>query len=602
MKFLCSRIILGIILIVLGLSWKCGYSRQDSNPITPALESIKIHYTSKPPIKLRNPEKQFRYRKLDPAVVETIEAEILNQLHREGYYLSRMDSTNIQVTSGEIGGILHLYLNPGMRFILKEVDWQLVDSLKIRFGEQILDIIHDNAGRPFTADLQEQMFQRILEIFENSGYPLCQIKTIGFDLDSLDNELKGFILKIEIIPENKITLKGLRLAAKSEISTRYLERTFGFKSGEIYRKTRIEKYQRLLEKQDFIKSIQTPRVVVGSDSLYFLKLNFEENPSTAFDGVVGYIPPPVNQPEVNGYFTGLFNIGLRNLFGTGRKMDIFWQKPDRYSEEFRVKYREPFVFGLPIHAGLELHRLIRDTTYIEWEYALSGEIPLNENLTGLARFYTRQVYPDSLASIVQRLPQTKAVHSVIGFDWDTRNRLYNPTRGFLLSTLYDYGTQRNVGPAYLIKEDSLVEKTNVTKLTGRLALFLQFFKRQVLTLDFHGVLIGYQGQKVQIPDMFWFGGATTVRGYRENQFYGDRVVWLNTEYRFLVGPRSRFFVFTDGAYYSREVPEFKKEYLLGYGLGFRFPGPIGDLQVDYGLAKGTSFSEGKIHFRLINNF
>ena len=85
MKFLSSRIILGIVLILLGLSWKFGYSRQDSNPVTPALESVKIHYTSKLPIKLRNPEKQFRYRKLDPTVVEAIEAEILNQLNREGY-------------------------------------------------------------------------------------------------------------------------------------------------------------------------------------------------------------------------------------------------------------------------------------------------------------------------------------------------------------------------------------------------------------------------------------------------------------------------------------------------------------------------------------
>ena len=592
----------GLVLILLGAFRISLFSQQNSRQTIRALESIRLHYTEKPRVKISNPIKQFRYRKLDDRTIKAIENEMIKQLHQEGYYLSRVDSTTTQVLSGETKAVLNIYLDPGPRFMLIRVNWDLTDSLKSQFQEPVPDVVRDYLGKPYTENSQKQMFQRILTVFENNGYPLCRIETTGFNLDSLDHEPKGFVLNIRILPEDEINLTGLKLPPKTDISTRFLERTFGFKSGEIYRKTRIERYERLLSKQDFIKSTTAPQVVVENDSLYFLKLNFEENPSTAFDGVIGYIPPPVNQPEINGYFTGLFNIGLRNLFGTGRKMDVFWQKPDRYSEEFRVKYREPFVFGLPFHAGVELHRLIRDTTYIEWEYALNGEIPLNENLTGLARFYTRQVYPDSLASAIQRFPQTKAVHTVIGFDWDTRNRLYNPTSGFLLSTLFDYGTQRNIGPAYLIQEDSLVQKTNVTRLTSRLAIFLQFFKRQVLALDFHAVLIGYQGQKVQIPDMFWFGGATTVRGYRENQFYGDRVTWLNTEYRFLVGPRSRFFVFTDGAYYSRKVPQFKEEYLLGYGLGFRFPGPLGDLQVDYGLARGTSFSEGKIHFRLINNF
>ena len=41
---------------------------------------------------------------------------------------------------------------------------------------------------------------------------------------------------------------------------------------------------------------------------------------------------------------------------------------------------------------------------------------------------------------------------------------------------------------------------------------------------------------------------------------------------------------------------------MGYGAGLSFPGPLGILQVDYGLAKDLNFREGKIHFRLINEF
>jgi outer membrane protein insertion porin family len=249
-----------------------------------------------------------------------------------------------------------------------------------------------------------------------------------------------------------------------------------------------------------------------------------------------------------------------------------------------------------------LHRLVRDTTYIEWEYSMNAEVPINENLSGFIRLFNREVYPDSLASLQLRLPQTRAIHTEIGMKWDTRSDIYNPKAGMVFSAYFDYGTQRNVGPQYLLEEDSLADRTNVRKVRGEFAFFWEGFKNQVLALHLHSILIGYQGTQVRPPDMFWFGGATTVRGYRENQFFGDRVGWLNLEYRFLVGPRSRLFIFTDFAYYSRELPEEKEEYLVGYGAGISFPGPLGILQVDYGLARNLSFSEGKIHFRLINEF
>ncbi len=412
----------------------------------------------------------------------------------------------------------------------------------------------------------------------------------------------GFYLDVEIIPGPFVKIAGLKLPEDSPVNIKFLERTFGFKNAEIYNEERILRYDRLLERQDFIKDSQPSTIVLAKDSLFYLQMNFEESPSTTFDGIVGYVPPSVNDPSQDGFFTGLVNVSLKNLFTTGRKLHIYWQKPDRLSEEFQINYREPFLLGFPFHFGGALNRLIRDTTYIEWKYALEAEIPLNENLTGLARFYNRQVFPDSLASAISRLPQTKAVHTELGLQWDTRDDFYNPRKGLFLSTLFDYGSQRNVGPQYLVEEDSLKSKIKVTKLTGNLGIFFPLWRKQVLSLYFQIVLIGYQGQEVKIPDMFWFGGATTVRGYRENQFFADRVGWINSEYRILLGPQSRFFIFGDFAYYSRKLPQYKREYLAGYGLGIRFPGPLGILQVDYGLAKGLVFREGKIHFRLINEF
>ena len=599
-----NKVIKILIIIFLGLEYSAETVSAQDIPDTQVLvlEDIRLHFSHSIPVRINIPTAKYRNRKLDESIIKVIYSEITEQCKSAGYYLMRKDSIALEKFDKEQKTTLHFYLTAGPQFILSKVETELPDSLKAIFGPQVKSVLTDFLNKPYNDDLQKEMFGNILQIFENNGYPLCRITTVDFGLDSLEQDKMGFQLNLKIDPENIIQLSGLKLPSKAEEDLEYIERVLNFKAGEIYNEKRILKYQRLLQRQDFIKTTQKPEIISLADSSYFLKLNFEKAPSTIFDGIVGYIPPPVNDPTQKGYFSGLFNIGLRNLFGTGRRLDVFWQKPDRYSEDFRVKYREPFLVGLPFHLGGMFHRLIRDTTYIEWEYSLNAEIPLNEFLTGLARIYSRQVFPDSLASAVLRLPQTKSFHTELGIQWDTRDDFYNPRSGLLFNLQYDYGTQRNVGPSYLLEQDSLIEKTKVTEVKGQFAFFLTTFARQVLTLHLHGVLIGQQGQKVRPPDMFWFGGATTLRGYREDQFYGDKVGWANIEYRFLLAPLARLFFFTDLGYYERGLPDKKNEFLSGYGLGISFPGPLGILQVDFGMARGLSFSEGKLHLRLINDF
>ena len=567
-----------------------------------ALQEVKIHLAPRvASLKLRNPAKAFRLQKITPALVQKIRENVLQQLRAKGFYLAAIDSTREEET-GQGRGVLHFFISPGVQFLLGKVALHVPDSLQERFLPGLKEASEPYLKKPYSADSQKRLLNSLLSVFENRGYPLCKIRTGGFTIDSLNERQKLVHLKLEVIPGPLVRLQGIRLPLKLRNTADYLSRTLRFRRGELYREKRIDRYRQILKRQDFVKEADLPQVIMGRDSSYYLYLNFKEAPVTSFDGIVGYVPPPANVLDQKGYFTGLVNLGLLNVVGTGRRLDIHWQKPDRFSEEFRVKYREPFVLGLPFHSGLEMHRMVRDTTYIEWEYALNFELPLSESLTGLFRFYNRQVFPDSLASAVLRLPHTKAVHSEMGINWDSRDDRFNPQKGVLFSLKFDYGTQRNVGPEYLLKEDSLVSKIKVTRLTGQLQFLLQFWKRQVLSMDFHTVFIGFQNQPVRLPDMFWFGGATTIRGYREQQFFAQRVGWVNTEYRFFLGLRSNFFVFTDAGYFSREVPARTEQFVLGYGVGIRFPVPLGMLQVDYGLAKGLTFREGKIHFRVVNTF
>ena len=67
------------------------------------------------------------------------------------------------------------------------------------------------------------------------------------------------------------------------------------------------------------------------------------------------------------------------------------------------------------------------------------------------------------------------------------------------------------------------------------------------------------------------------------------------------------FVFFDTGYYLRNAnPSYNidqiSDFKIGYGFGINLETGLGVLGVSFALGKGDSFSEGKIHFGIINEF
>jgi outer membrane protein insertion porin family len=107
--------------------------------------------------------------------------------------------------------------------------------------------------------------------------------------------------------------------------------------------------------------------------------------------------------------------------------------------------------------------------------------------------------------------------------------------------------------------------------------------------------------------MYQFGGANTLRGYRENQFIGAEIAWTNAEYRFILARRSFLFAFLDTGYYNRPEDDLlgtpaARAFKYGYGIGIRLDTALGNLGVSFALGQGDSFGTAKIHIGLINDF
>jgi outer membrane protein insertion porin family len=191
----------------------------------------------------------------------------------------------------------------------------------------------------------------------------------------------------------------------------------------------------------------------------------------------------------------------------------------------------------------------------------------------------------------------------IGIQYDTRDFPINPRSGIRYMASFSFGTKHNTGPEFLINQDSLARREGLKKIRGQLSFYQSLWQNQVFALKFNGSHIEGDRNQLQLSDHFWFGGFESLRGYRENQFHGTSIAWVNLEYRFIVGRNSRVFLFNDWGFYRYDnAKESVNDILTGYGVGIRFDTPLGIMGVDYGLGKGDTFSTGKIHFGIINSF
>ena len=100
-------------------------------------------------------------------------------------------------------------------------------------------------------------------------------------------------------------------------------------------------------------------------------------------------------------------------------------------------------------------------------------------------------------------------------------------------------------------------------------------------------------------NQFRVGGQNSLRGYRDDQFRGNRMFLATLEYRFPIVKRVQGILFTDwgGAWNSRFLPKGADIYgSLGFGVALNTP--FGPFRLDYGRGK----QGGRFHFSMGGSF
>jgi outer membrane protein insertion porin family len=538
--------------------------------------------------------------KIYPNIEDSVKYNLAHHFADRGYIHASFEGTHFETSKDTSQNNFIINIQQGPPTYFNSIDLSGLDSAQYLAVVPYFSFLK---GQVFDdIDIEEEIKQS-LAYFENNGYPFAKVNvpSIYFYYDSSANNYYANV-RLSFSPGLLCRLEHFEIIGNTKTASNVILRELRLTNGELYSQKVVDAIPATLNKLGFFEPVSPPQFFLNPKNEGILRITVKERQTNNFDGVIGYIPS--SGQNQTGYLTGLVNISLRNLFGTGRAVSINWQQLDKYSQLLELKYLEPWIFGYPFNITGDLLQRKQDSTYVQRKFEASFEYLATETISAAITISTEQIIPSIGDSTIFTVFNSGTITTGLNFTVDTRDDPFSPTKGILFANSFSYSSKKINGPSQFITPKTQTE-TNLQRLTLDVSGFYQIFSKQVIALGIHGREL--RGSSFEISDLFRLGGANSLRGYQEDQFLGNRIFWSNFEYRALLAKRTFGFLFFDTGYFLRNADsalgvQKTEGFRIGYGVGFNLETSLGILRVSFALAKGEPFSEAKIHFGIVNEF
>ena len=521
---------------------------------------------------------------------------VLEKYREDGFVFASiaLDVTTIPPDQVQI----HLHIHEGTRARTGEIT---IEGNQLLSTDELRRALGLRKGTPFSHVAFAGGIDKILTLYSERGYPKAEIEPTNFHL----SEERGTVdLHLQIREGNQVRIGAVKLTGLQKTKPEVVLRELPVRVGDVFDQREIDQSFHRLVNLGYFYEVSPSLLEEGkmpAEIIFNAKVT--EARTGRFSGVIGYAPP-TTEFEGAPQLTGVIEAMETNLLGTGRGANFLWKSG--LLQTLKIGYVEPWAFGKPIKIGVEYSQLKQRNQFTDAES--------NENAASVtvgARF--RRLFEGSLGFSYKQidfpannlflpapsppvdLPITDMADSAVqsgvkygvtlGLTRDSRDYFLNPTRGRLDGVAFEFSRG----------------DFRLRKLWIDLRGYYPTWRRQVIALGLHGAMAW--GNNIPPTELFYLGGANTLRGYDEDWFFGPRRVYANIEYRLLVGRTSQFFVFSDlGTVTQVDQPAVFDPLRVGYGFGMRLESKGGLLRMDYGLAEGRSALEGKIHVNLGTSF
>lgn len=435
--------------------------------------------------------------------------------------------------------------------------------------------LRPGSGALFDADRLERMLRAWVDATTERGYPFAaaRIESLAVSGGRVRGGVRldpGPLCRVE-----EVTFPGRTVTRES-----FLRRLVGFHTGMPFRESDWRAGRRRLEQAGLFVSAGEPQVELLSAGNVRVVLPVQEARHNRVEGAVGY-------SGRTRAVTGLVDLQLGNVLGTGRRFAVRWERAQKDQSRLRLEARDPLLGPLPVGARLSLEQEVRDSTYTTAVLELLGEALLGRDFTALAGAeWRRSVLGDEPAARHRR------VSSVFGGRWDTERP--GTWSGGRLETTYRSGRTR-IRPAGGGSETSL--------RLDRAELFTERFVGAgafVLRVGLRAAAISL-ADSLPPSEALRFGGTATLRGFTDEAFAARRFATGQLELG-PAWPEARAYLFVDAAAWRPTGRADRDRDALGFGVGLAQESAGRRVVIDLAIPRGGSIADGRVHAQVERRF
>jgi outer membrane protein insertion porin family len=489
--------------------------------------------------------------------------------------------------------------------------------------EKLRSLMRTSIGSVLNEGTFEQDLTSIERYYSSQGYIATVNESVGIDP-------KTGILNIPVQEER---VEDIRVTGNKKTKTNVILREMNLKKGDVFNfNTLSADLRRIYDLEIFDREIAEPYKLENGTQVgktVIITLPVKEKKTGEVSVGAGY--------SAAQRLVGKATLTENNLRGMAETLRLSWEQSESNGPSYEASFFEPWIDKKHTSLNLDLYdRLIyRFTSDIFGgsgtgindydERRKGGSLtlgrPLDKVDRGFLTFRSESVRTGINSSASPIASNGDVTSGQFRVTRDLRDSTTDPLTGRYISLLTEVGT------AGFTQETGLPTSSIFTKYSGE---YRQYFskggtpklneRRPVLAVR---AMAGSVDGNVPFFEQYFVGGADTLRGYKEDRFWGKNMFTASVEPRFPIAPSLTGVLFCDvgdawggndvfinpnNPYTSKDtslttllhdLPQHENfEPRVGYGLGVRVVTPFGPIRLDYGFG-----SEGsRAHFSIGHAF
>ncbi len=364
----------------------------------------------------------------------------------QSYYMDRgyadfgVDSTQVAIAPDKRAMYIDASIKEGE--IYKVADVKLLGEL-ILPEATMRQLVFVKTGETFNRAAVEASSKAIKAVLANIGYAYAKVTPIP----KLDKENRTVDLTLYVEPGQRVYVRRVVFQGNTRTEDNVLRRELRQLEGSWYSQAAIDRSKIRLQRLGYFKKVDIDKKLVpGTQDKVDVSVKVEEQSAGSMQFGIGY-------SQYSGIILNA-SVSQNNLFGTGDSFSISGERSSYYTR-LGLNYYNPYLTDSGIGIGYSASYSKTDYGNTDFaNYATSAKsfstylgIPISEtdglrvglgissNKVNLFPGYSPQVLIDYQNEI-----GNKTIHTwtgTLGWNHDTRNGYWAPTRGGLLSATTD---------------------------------------------------------------------------------------------------------------------------------------------------------------------